>query len=113
VEANAIFIFVNNLYLFTALAFNISRPWRKEAFTNPPLIIVTLLGVAYNTLIAVVSASRLGVFELSNMPDERNLALTIYLGGLGLSLFLYINQKCIMEPLSERLIKNHPDKKWL
>jgi hypothetical protein len=90
---------VNNLYLFTALAFNISYPWRKEVFTNLPLIIVTLVGIAYNTLIAVLSASRLGVFQLNNMPDERNLALTIYLGGLGLSFFLYINQKCIMEPL--------------
>lgn len=62
-------MFVNNLYLFTALAFNISRPWRKEIFTNPPLILVTLIGVAYNTLIAVLSASRLGVFQLNNMPD--------------------------------------------
>lgn len=29
VEGNAVFIFVNNIYLVSVLAFNISSPWRK------------------------------------------------------------------------------------
>lgn len=62
VEGNSIFLFVNNMYLFSVLAFNISRPWRKEVFTNLPLVIVACLAITYNTLIAVVPGARLGIF---------------------------------------------------
>lgn len=57
VEGNAIFIFVNNIYLFSVLAFNISSPWRKEFWTNVPLVIVAVLALAYNVVSTVVPAA--------------------------------------------------------
>lgn len=76
-------------------------------------MLVTILAFAYNTLISVLPAVRLGLFQLDNMPPENNVALVIYLGSLGLSFFLYINQKYILEPLSTKLIKAYPTIKWL
>lgn len=76
-------------------------------------MLVTILAFAYNTLIALLPAVRLGRFQLDNIPDENNVALVIYLGSLGLSFFLYINQKYILEPLSEKLVKAYPKAKWL
>ncbi len=95
-EGNAVFVFTNNLYLISVLAFNISAPWRKEIHTNLPLCIVTILAFTYNLIIAIVPNARLSLFQLDNMPDENNVGLVIFLGSLGLSLFLYINQKCIL-----------------
>lgn len=96
VEGNAVFIFTNNLYLISVLAFNISAPWRKEVQTNIPLCIVTILAFTYNLIIAIIPDARLSLFQLDNMPNENNLGLVIFLGSLGLSFFLYINQKCIL-----------------
>jgi magnesium-transporting ATPase (P-type) len=62
VEGNAVFIFVNNVYIASVLAFNISNPWRKEVFTNIPLIIVTILTFAYNTALALIPESRMYLF---------------------------------------------------
>lgn len=96
VEGNTVFVFVNNIYLASVLAFNISRPWRKEVFTNLPLVIVTALALTYNTIIAVVPGGRLGIFSLDNLSEDPNVALFIYIAGLGFSLFLYVNQKFIL-----------------
>lgn len=54
VETNAIFILVNNIYLVSVLAFNISRPWRKEFYYNAPLVIAATLAFAYNVVLGLV-----------------------------------------------------------
>lgn len=95
------------------LAFNISRPWRKEVFTNLPLVIVTVLALAYNTILAVVPGGRLGIFSLINLSDNPDVALFIYVAGLGFSIFMYVNQKFILEPLSDWLIRKYPKATWL
>ena len=99
---------MNNIYLASVLAFNISRPWRKEVFTNLPLVIVTVLALAYNTILAVVPGGRLGIFSLINLSDNPDVALFIYVAGLGFSIFMYVNQKFILEPLSDWLIRKYP-----
>jgi hypothetical protein len=106
-----VFIFSNNIYLASVLAFNISAPWRKEVYTNFPLVLVILLTLSYNTIIAVIPAARPSIFRLDNLPH--NMGAVIYLGSFFLCLFLYINQKYFLEPLSERLIKAYPKVKWL
>ena len=50
VEGSIIFVFANNIYLFSVLAFNISRPWRREFWTNIPLVVISILVLVFNVL---------------------------------------------------------------
>jgi len=95
VESNAIFVMVNNIYLASVLAFNISDPWRKEFYTNLPLMIVAVLTLVYNTLLTFLPDLDWSQFELTHIITM-NLRLALFLGGMAFSLFMYINQKCIM-----------------
>lgn len=112
VESNALFVFSNNLYLFSVIAFNISGPWRREFFTNPPLMVVILLTFAYNAVIALVPMLRVPDFELEYLPSFR-LELWLYGSSLVVGLLLYLNQKFILEPICARLIRRYPHSKWL
>jgi hypothetical protein len=45
------FIFTNNVYVATMLAFNIAKPWREYFFTNIPLMVAVILTICYNQML--------------------------------------------------------------
>jgi magnesium-transporting ATPase (P-type) len=112
VENNAIFVFVNNIYLVSVLAFNISRPWRKEFYFNAPLVVAAALALTYNVVMALVAGADWDIFDIIHLISfEVRLYLT--LASLLFSILIYVCQKAILEPLSYKLIKRYPKKKWL
>jgi hypothetical protein len=50
-ESNVLFVFTNNLYVISMLAFNIAKPWREYFFSNIPLMVVVILVTAYNQML--------------------------------------------------------------
>lgn len=61
-EVQSIFMFSNFMYVFSVIAFSISRPWKKIFLTNIPFMIVLVLVFTYDILICLVPDSRLTVF---------------------------------------------------
>jgi cation-transporting ATPase 13A3/4/5 len=47
-------MYSNFIYIFTLLAFSISRPWRKEFFTNVPFTVLLVLVLALSTVLVIV-----------------------------------------------------------
>ena len=94
------------------MAFSISRPWRKEFYTNIPFMIVLLLVLSYSIVIIVVPQARLFLFELSYLDYE---PLNLYIMGLalGMSAIIYVNQKFVLEPVFSLIKAKYPDKKWI
>lgn len=73
---------------------------------------VALLTLALNTFLTFIPEVDWSEFQLVNIISER-LRFTLFMGSIAFSLFMYINQKCILEPFSYRLIKKYPHLKWL
>lgn len=53
-ENNILFMFSNFIYVFTLMAFSISRPWRKEFYTNIPFTILLVLTLALSTILIIL-----------------------------------------------------------
>jgi magnesium-transporting ATPase (P-type) len=87
------------MYIFSLLAFSISKPWRKEFYTNVPFMIVLVLVFGYSVLLAIVPDARISIFKLDWMNAER---LNVFVLGIALlfGFFMYSVQKFIMEPFS-------------
>jgi len=83
------------MYIFSFLAFSISKPWRKEFWTNIPFMIVLVIVFVYSVLICVVPDARLGIFELSYMNVSR---VNGFVLGIALlfGFFMYGSQKFIL-----------------
>jgi len=47
-------MFSNFMYVFSVLAFCISKPWKKYFFTNLPFMIVLTLNFTYDVLVCLV-----------------------------------------------------------
>lgn len=106
-EVDSLFYFVCPLYTFCELAFNISTPWRKPFYTNPLLMIVVCLTLIYSTLMILYSDATWNQFEIYYMPF---MSFRGFVCGLSYAfgIFMYVNQKCILEPFSAYLIKKYP-----
>lgn len=100
------------MYIFTLLAFSISKPWRKHFLTNPLFDIVLVLVLVYSLVIIVVPASRLNLFEVVFMNYQ---PFNWYIFGLalGIGIVIYVNQKFIMEPFFAWLKMKYVDKQWI
>ena len=110
-EVQSIFMFSNFLYVFSIMAFSISRPWKKYFFTNIPFMIVLVLVFTYDILICVVPQARLEVFFLQEF-DMRWQGLMCGMG-CAFGIFMYIVQKVFLESLFNWLREKYPDKQWL
>jgi magnesium-transporting ATPase (P-type) len=55
-------MFSNIMYIFTLLAFSISKPWRKDFYTNPLFMIVLIVMLSYSLIMIVVPGARLALF---------------------------------------------------
>jgi hypothetical protein len=82
------------MYVFSVLAFTISRPWRKGFYTNPFFMMALVIILTYNILIAVVCGARFKSFMLSCFDSRFQFLLL----GLGLSfgLGMYLVQKILL-----------------
>ena len=111
-ENNILFTFTNFMYIFSLLAFSISKPWRKEFYTNVPFMVVLVIVFTYSVLLTIVPDARISIFNLSWMYAER---LNVFVLGMALlfGIFMYSAQKFVLEPISTWLKDRNPDKKWL
>lgn len=111
-ETNIIFLFANFMYIFTFLAFSISKPWRKEFYTNIPFSICFVLILAYSIIITVVPQARLSIFDVSFM-NYMPMNVFVLFVGLIISGLILFNQKCLLEPFSAYLRGRYSHKKWI
>lgn len=110
-EVQSIFMFSNFMYVFSVVAFSISKPWKKAFYTNPYFMVVLILVFIYNILICVVPESRIPLFFLENF-DMRWQGLICGMG-CAYGIFMYVVQKFLLEPLFRSLREKYPDKQWL
>lgn len=53
-ENCALFLFSNIMYIMTLLAFSISKPWRKDFYTNPAFMVVLVIMLGYSLVMIPV-----------------------------------------------------------
>ena len=105
-ENNILFLFTNIMYFATFLAFSISKPWRKDFWTNPLFMLVLALCLVYSIVIIVVKDARISLFELEYM-DHQGLNWFVFGMSLGIGVFIYVGQKFAMEPFFNWLAKKY------
>lgn len=110
-EVQSIFMFSNFMYVFSVIAFSISKPWKKYFFTNWPFMIVLILVFTYDILICLVPEARLEVFYMQTF-DMQWQGLMCGMG-CAYGIFMYIMQKGILENVFNWLREKYPDKNWL
>lgn len=111
-ECNAVFYFINPIYTLGSLAFIIAYPWRKPFYTNVLLMIVVVLTLGYSTIMVIFPEASWDQFLITYLPSRRFRGYIIGIS-YAFGLFLYFNQKLIMEPLSAYLVKKYPHLTWL
>jgi hypothetical protein len=82
------------MYIFTAIAFSIGRPWRKPFFTNIFFMIAFVLVLIYSILILAAPVTRFSQFYIVNMEDMRMNGFILGLG-LGFGLTVFVLQKFV------------------
>jgi magnesium-transporting ATPase (P-type) len=112
-EANILFVFINNIYLAAIIAFNIAKPWRQHFFTNPPLMIMVILSLLLNHIVFFWPAGTWAEFKSGTCLIDYRIRWIFFGVSWGFSLAILILQKCIFEPLSNRLVRKYPKYKWL
>lgn len=123
-ETCTIFIFVNNLYVMTMIAFNIAKPWREYFFTNLPLMIAIFFTIAYNQILIFWkdgSFIELHAYDYlpdtqpdgSTIPGDYSMRWVIFGASWGFGVLILVLQKLVFEPVSGYLIKKYPEHKWL
>lgn len=112
-ETCVIFIFVNNVYVITMIAFNIAKPWREYFFTNLPLMIAIGLTLLYNHILLFWPDGSFNELHASDYLPDYPIRWIIFGTSWGFCLVILFLQKVVFEPLSNKLVKENPDKKWL
>ena len=112
VEANATFVFINNMYIISVLAFSISHPWRKQFWTNIPFLIVTAIAITANILICMVPEIDWSEFLIVHLQTT-NVRFYLLIASLGYSILIYVLQKFVFEPVTYRLIKKYQHISWI
>ena len=96
----------------SVLAFNISKPWRKEFFTNIPLVLIAVLVLVFNILMSLFDWADWSEFELIHLQKD-DVRYFLLLESLCFAVFLYVAQKCVLEPLTFRLARKYERKSWI
>lgn len=111
-ENNIIFLFTNFMYMFSLLAFSISKPWRREFFTNVPFMCVLIVVLTYSILLVICPAARIVIFQLDWMTSEKLNGFVLGISFL-FGFFIFGVQKYIFEPGCAWLREKYPEKTWL
>jgi hypothetical protein len=74
-ETGIIFLFSNFMYIFSFIAFSISKPWKKEFYTNIRFMIALTCVFTYSSLIVVVPAARFSLLQIFGMTNK---VVTLY-----------------------------------
>jgi hypothetical protein len=82
------------MYVFTAVAFNIGRPWRKPFFTNPLFMIALIIILTYSILMLAAPITRFSQFYIAYMNDMKINGFVLGLG-LGFGLTVLVLQKFV------------------
>lgn len=100
-ENNILFMYTNFIYVFTLLAFSISRPWRKEFYTNVPFTVLLVAVLALSTVLVLVPESRPKFLELDRISYHPLLVFVVVMAW-GVGVFLYVLQKHVLEGIFNR-----------
>jgi hypothetical protein len=100
------------MYIFTLIAFNLGRPWRKPVYTNTLFMLGLAIVLGYSSVIVMVPAARWSGFEVQYMEGSSLTGFVLGMG-LGIGLLILVLQKHVWEPLFLRLKAKYPDKIWL
>ena len=106
-ETSILFLFANIMYIFTLVAFNIGRPWRKPVYTNPLFMIWLSIALCYSLVIIVVPGSRWSEFQVAYIDQS---PLTVFVLGmsLGFGIVILVLQKFVWEPFFIWLKTKYP-----
>lgn len=112
IEASILYVLTNNFYTITMIAFNIAKPWREYFFTNIPLLIAIIISLTYNHIIIFWREGTwvelfIDTETYALFPDFKTRWITFGVSW-GFGLFIYFNQKLILEPVSAWLIRKYP-----
>lgn len=112
IEASILYVLTNNFYTITMIAFNIARPWRDYFFTNIPLLIAIIISLTYNHIIIFWRDGTwvelfIDTETYALFPEFKTRWITFSVSW-GFGLFIYLNQKFILEPVSAWLIRKYP-----
>jgi magnesium-transporting ATPase (P-type) len=104
-------MFSNFMYVFSVMAFSISKPWKKTFLTNIPFMVVLTIIFSYSVIICLVPEARIPIFDLDTL-DMRFQGLMCGMG-CAFGIFMFIIQKLILENLFNYLREKYPEKGWL
>jgi len=85
VEGSAVFIAANFFYLFSIIAFTITRPWKKPIYTYIPFVLLLIVLLGYSMIIGVDERASLPGFNLNTIYKGN---ASKFIVGLGLSIGL-------------------------
>jgi hypothetical protein len=74
-------------------------------------MVVFILVFIYSSLLVVVPASRISIMHIQGTNKMVN--MFTLLAALAFGMLMYVNQKCILEPISAKLRKRYPNKVWI
>ena len=95
-ESNILFLFTNNLFVATMIAFNIAKPWREYLITNLPLMVVIIITLVYNNTLILWGDSAWADFYSNDYIPDGHMRWVIFIASLGFSVVIYIVQKLIL-----------------
>ena len=88
------FLFCNFMYIFTAIAFSVGRPWRKPFYTNILFMIIFVIVLVYAILLLAAPVTRFSQFYIVLMDDMRVNGFVLGMG-LAFGLTVFILQKFV------------------
>lgn len=83
------------MYIFSFIAFSISKPWKKEFYTNIRFMIALICVFTYSSLIVVVPAARFSLLQIFGMTNKV-VTLYVLLVAIMFGMVMYINQKFVL-----------------
>lgn len=90
-------MFSNFMYIFTLLAFSVSKPWREEFYTNKPFTAILVVVLGFSSMLMLFPGMRIDYMELSRF-NYKPLMLALLGLSWGFGLAIYGIQKLILEP---------------
>lgn len=118
-ESTVLFYIANFQYLVTCIAFSISKPFRKELWTNRPYFLSVILLVIFNSVDLFVPGNAPVINFFSCLPFVSQAGVTYYqyryfiaVGILINSIVTYVAEKLIIEQVTKRFDRNKERRRY-
>jgi cation-transporting ATPase 13A3/4/5 len=118
-EATVLFYIANFQYLMTCISFSISKPFRKELWTNRPYFISVILLIIFNSANLFVPGNTPVFSFFSCLPFVTEAGVAYYqyryfiaVGILLNSIITYVAEKFIIEKVTKRFDRRKERKRY-